>query len=256
MEKSSPIQLAIPSPCSENWNAMTPDAQGKFCAHCQKSVIDFTGGSDRMLYDFFAQNNSNVCGRLRFDQLNRSINIPPQPHSKLYRIAIALGLTILVAQAHDAQARVQPPLTEQNLLTAQKNDSTGADSIIIKGQVLDEKKEPMIGAAVTVMKPGNIIVAGAPTDIDGYFSMSLPKSQWQDKYLLVGVSFTGYKSKKLRFETEKETVIPYLTILLEIDNFFNPIHIIGGISNRPPLVDPQNPSSKKFTTSDLHHMGY
>ena len=33
---------SIPNPCSEDWNTMTPDDNGRFCGSCQKVVIDFT----------------------------------------------------------------------------------------------------------------------------------------------------------------------------------------------------------------------
>jgi|SRR5215204_809951 len=69
------IQLAIPKPCHENWDAMTPNVRGKFCASCQKAVIDFTQMSDRQLADFFRKPPSSVCGRVYDDQLRRDIVI-------------------------------------------------------------------------------------------------------------------------------------------------------------------------------------
>ena len=70
------VQLSIPEPCHENWDAMTPTVQGKFCASCQKAVIDFTEMSDRQLAEFFKKPPSSVCGRFQQDQLNRNIEIP------------------------------------------------------------------------------------------------------------------------------------------------------------------------------------
>lgn len=71
------IQLSIPEPCHENWNAMTPVEKGKFCGSCQKQVIDFSVMSDRQLAEFFKRPSSgSVCGRFMTDQLDRDIEIP------------------------------------------------------------------------------------------------------------------------------------------------------------------------------------
>jgi len=70
------IHLSIPRPCHENWDAMTPSDKGRFCASCQKTVIDFTNMSDRQLAAFFKKPPSSVCGRVYDDQLNRGIEIP------------------------------------------------------------------------------------------------------------------------------------------------------------------------------------
>ncbi|MGL4595961.1 MAG: hypothetical protein ACRCYO_00440, partial [Bacteroidia bacterium] len=34
--------VQIPEPCSEDWNKMTPETQGRFCDKCCKVVVDFT----------------------------------------------------------------------------------------------------------------------------------------------------------------------------------------------------------------------
>jgi hypothetical protein len=70
------IHLSIPRPCHENWDAMMPSDKGRFCASCQKTVIDFTNMSDRQLAAFFKKPPSSVCGRVYDDQLNRGIEIP------------------------------------------------------------------------------------------------------------------------------------------------------------------------------------
>jgi hypothetical protein len=70
------INLSIPTPCHAKWDSMTPYEQGKFCASCQKNVIDFTNMSDRQIGEFFKKPPSSVCGRVYNDQLHRDIEIP------------------------------------------------------------------------------------------------------------------------------------------------------------------------------------
>lgn len=49
--------------------------KGRFCASCQKAVIDFTSMSDRQLAEFFKKPVSSTCGRFQPEQLDRDIII-------------------------------------------------------------------------------------------------------------------------------------------------------------------------------------
>jgi len=71
------LQLQVPTPCHENWENMTATEKGRFCASCQKQVIDFSNKSDREVAMFFKKpSTGSVCGRFMEDQLNRDIEIP------------------------------------------------------------------------------------------------------------------------------------------------------------------------------------
>lgn len=70
------IHLSIPNPCHQDWDAMTQKEKGRFCASCQKTVIDFTNMSDRQIAEFFKKPPASVCGRIYNDQLDRDIVIP------------------------------------------------------------------------------------------------------------------------------------------------------------------------------------
>ena len=67
------ISLTIPSPCTESWDSMTSTNGGKFCAHCQHEVTDFTGMSDAEIINFLSKAKGKVCGRTRKEQLNRQL---------------------------------------------------------------------------------------------------------------------------------------------------------------------------------------
>jgi hypothetical protein len=69
-------KISIPEPCTEDWNKMTPNAKGRFCSNCSKTVVDFTVMSPIEIQKYF-QENSNICGRIKKSQLNSiTIQIP------------------------------------------------------------------------------------------------------------------------------------------------------------------------------------
>ncbi len=67
--------IAIPKPCHEDWNKMSPRDKGKFCSSCSKTVVDFTKMNTYEIQDFIHQNkNKRVCGHFKQAQLD-SINL-------------------------------------------------------------------------------------------------------------------------------------------------------------------------------------
>lgn len=68
------MKITIPKPCHENWNAMTPDEKGRFCAVCSKTVRDFRRASDDEIIDVFADASQEICGAFNPSQLNRDLH--------------------------------------------------------------------------------------------------------------------------------------------------------------------------------------
>ena len=62
--------IQIPKPCHESWQAMTPENNGRHCAQCSKTVIDFTEWAEDDIHRFMHQQGSaKICGRFREEQL-------------------------------------------------------------------------------------------------------------------------------------------------------------------------------------------
>lgn len=78
------LRINIPEQCHEKWSAMQQQEQGRFCAQCQKTVIDFSEMSDEAVRNFLLeQKGKSICGRIRASQLARPIaseNIILAPH--------------------------------------------------------------------------------------------------------------------------------------------------------------------------------
>jgi len=231
---------------------MTPDAQGRFCAHCRKSVIDFTSWSDADLYAFFSKNNQSVCGRFQSLQLNRTIQLPVQKPTRLYRIAVALGLGLMFTQLPATPARPKPPLMEENLLVSQElpqNDSTGSDSLVIRGLVLDATKQPAIGAIVSVTQ-NNETICSAATDIDGNFEMVLPIAA--DTCLLkIKVMYTGHATVLLPYAKLPKGNVIEMKIAKGV--------LLGGPMVRyiRPIIDPAHPGANTtFSREQINNMSH
>ena len=68
--------VRIPEPCHEDWNKMEPDAKGKFCNSCSKSVFDFSTKTDTEIKDILMEyKDQKVCGHFKKSQVNRPLNI-------------------------------------------------------------------------------------------------------------------------------------------------------------------------------------
>jgi hypothetical protein len=64
--------ITVPTPCHEDWNAMTPKDKGRHCDSCAKTVVDFTTWQPQAILLHFKA-NKNVCGRFTESQLNEPI---------------------------------------------------------------------------------------------------------------------------------------------------------------------------------------
>jgi TonB family protein len=70
--------------CAEDWQQMTPTAQGHYCAQCSRTVLDFTEATQPELEAAFLNSpDGRVCGRFRAEQL-----APEQPEPLPRRVAL------------------------------------------------------------------------------------------------------------------------------------------------------------------------
>lgn len=65
------MNISIKKPCTENWDAMKPDSNGRFCNSCAKTVIDFTEMTVPEISNYLLQNNNStgICGRMQQSKL-------------------------------------------------------------------------------------------------------------------------------------------------------------------------------------------
>jgi hypothetical protein len=160
-----PIKIAILSPCKQNWGNMTPTQQGRFCASCQKSVIDFTGMTDRQVAGILKKDKT-VCGRFLESQLEREL-ILPREKTPAWAVAGAAAVALMALGTTPAQAQ-EPQKTEQGETTPKISETTAAPHLkTITGTVRNQNGQLLKDAGVTNKKTGKKTV----TDANGAFSI-------------------------------------------------------------------------------------
>ena len=176
------IQITIPEPCHEGWQNMTPVEKGRFCASCQKTVLDFTYLSDNEIINL-VNKNDNLCGRISTSQLNRNLIETKRTSNYFGYLAtsvlafLGLGTSTIVAQ--------ERPVTEQTDL---KYLNKATDSIVtfeVKGTVVFEGK-PLQNTTIR----NNYSSISSLSDENGKFSIMVKNGDTLD------FSFLGMEIQK------------------------------------------------------------
>jgi hypothetical protein len=241
--------LHIPQPCHESWDAMTPAAQGRHCAGCQKTVVDFTHKTDAEILALLAgAAGGRTCGRFAAGQLGRPLQraAPAAPTAARWRTWLAAagalwGLREGVGTDAKAQAPVEwrarywggPAPAELAAVKKQSDDMSRVDTVV-RGVVLDSTTHEGL-PGVTVLFKGTTI--GVPTDASGQFRLTIPAEAVAAGEVVLQVNYIGYVTEERRLAVG--TNMSSLRVLLQIDvkdMLSGAVVVIGGVQPRimPP----------------------
>jgi len=190
---------------------MTVADKGRFCASCQKSVIDFTQSSDRLIAETFKK-EGNVCGRFLKSQLERDLVIPKEKNrwwmaaSAAVVAFVGLGSSKVFAQT----VKTETVQTEKDK-AINGTDST-AGNRVVTGTVVDDTGTPVSGAVIKNIKSKKEVQA----DFDGNFTI---EAETNDR---IEISFFGLKQVRI-----KVTGANHYNMKMIDDPYFN-IDAIGG----------------------------
>lgn len=184
--KTPAINIQIPNPCHESWEEMSPNAQGRFCGSCSKTVVDFTGKSDVEIRNLLMERaGQKVCGHFKTSQLNRSLQVNPVPNSKplLSPRAFAMALLFVfgtsLVSCYDHQGKKMEDLNVNFFLPeSYKNEVLGEpiipgsvkqDTVLLKAIAPDVTKQtpdPVMSGDILMLEEvqGKIEYLPDPTD--------------------------------------------------------------------------------------------
>jgi hypothetical protein len=174
--KTSNLIIRIPEPCHEDWNKMQPDATGKFCGSCCKSVVDFSNKSDTEIRDILMEyKGQKVCGHFKKTQVDRPLNIRinfndlPKNMSSTKTFAVALFLvfgTLLFSCTNEHNEKLGKIAVESNMITTKGEISAPPETVSVDSVArIDEvdgllEYQYSVGGAISV--EGDIYVEEVP----------------------------------------------------------------------------------------------
>lgn len=188
------VQVVIPVKCHENWENMSEARKGRFCAVCEKVVVDFSAKEDEEIFqELAAMNHQNVCGNFFADQLNRPLIVQNEQYvgsTNLRQVLLGASLATLIMSVSHAQQMVirdykeQPRIELPVIDTLRPKVMLRGDTIaidfydhtnetIVNGIVQTANGLPLNNARVQLINASNFVLFHFVTDANGQFSIPL-----------------------------------------------------------------------------------
>lgn len=126
---------------------MQPAEQGRHCAACQKTVVDFTNMNDAEILRHLSRAASPVCGRLMPDQQNRQlVPSPPLAKSRWPGWQWLLTGLLLVSDTMAWRGASRPPLREQRISFRNRDAGEKVTGIVLSSPAI--KAPPQVDTAI------------------------------------------------------------------------------------------------------------
>lgn len=231
---SQNIKITIPEPCHENWNLMTPTQQGRHCTVCTKEVIDFTTKTDQEVA-LLLQSETNVCGRMRLNQISREIVVPQKISKYKYKIAKLLSPWRTLLLFPLALSAAPELLSQNSSLDTTKipiYQSLGIGSHIRQGKICIPQSYNIQG---TVQDAQGNIIPGASIDIKStYKGVQADHNGRYHIQALLGetliFSFAGHQSYEVLIKSQDSIIDAQLeeqSLIGEATQFFKKLNANG-----------------------------
>jgi len=207
------LNLSKLKPCHQYWNQMETTSQGRRCSKCSNIIYDFRKKSKAEIAFIHANTEGNVCGLYSKNHIPSS-EAGKRSLSKNFLLKPTFyGLLALFvnqktnAKPIDEQVKIEslyevhPYDTSHSI--SRKEAITKQDSATITGKVTVQDKEDTIS-----IKGINVLIAetkfGTNTDVDGNYSLIIPKQVVNADSVTVLFTFIGYASKKVRIDNKSQ----------------------------------------------------
>jgi hypothetical protein len=215
--KKNDLQISIPTPCHEDWDAMAPTEIGKFCSSCQKEVIDFSVMSDQEIRRILNSSKETPCGRFNINQIERPLVAEVPVNRSLTWLKYAASL-LLIFQGSNAIS--QTTNTTISPKADVKTDKNSIKMMEISGVLLDSITKDAIFDAKVLIKLKEETINIRKTDFRGEFKLNLTLTDSIENYTIrVSKKLDGYQEQEISLiDFLKTNVILLKTEILSTSN--------------------------------------
>ena len=186
--------------CDQDWDQMPEIEGGRLCEECNTKMFDFSKMTNLEIIKLHAETEGRVCGHYSPSQLAYPLQEKAELDAPSFFAKAMIGLstfaTTFFANPTTSVAQVPVETVEQNpkrKATKRIVNPIGqaVDSIVLKGQIVDDKAQPLPYASVYVKETE----WGVSADELGEFTLVLNKEDvcQKDSFTLV-YFFLGFKS--------------------------------------------------------------
>ncbi|WP_442264824.1 energy transducer TonB [Tenacibaculum sp. ZS6-P6] len=174
-------KITIPEPCHENWQKMTPNEKGRFCASCSKTVVDFTKKSTKEIQEYLTENKGKrVCGHFYRKQLDSIVIQLPDTvfntnlsFQKLFFLAlfIAMGTTLFSCKTEQKTQKIEKVMLIDSITKIEKtidsltvfNPKDSAMKTSCETKTVTNEEVPVVGGLpkpeeIEIVEEGEVIV--------------------------------------------------------------------------------------------------
>ena len=246
--------LKIDKACQEVWDSMLTDNDGRFCELCEKSVIDFTGLSQKETFKILKKSKGGICGRITHSQIKTpflDITEPTKyrlPHSKAVASIMLLASlsSIQSCDSKDSKVKYDSSMHKKpsNSSVAIRNNSpeivTKKETIKFSGKVTTLEGLVLDNVRITLVTIGKLYTTYSK--IDGSFSIEIPKDVINDNNV---VRFDYSDLKKINGHFDYQNVV---LSRLELSSFYKNIAYQSDLIMGEMIVDTQ--VEEKLTKSN------
>jgi hypothetical protein len=149
---------------------MTPVEKGRFCASCQKTVLDFTHLSDNEIIKVVTKND-NLCARINGSQLNKNL-IETKTKSNYFGYFATTVLAFLGLGTESVIAQ-EIPVVEQTDLKYLNKVLDSVKKITVSGVVKNVYDQPLPGAIIKIKGTKN----STNTDQNGKYTIEVNQGE-------------------------------------------------------------------------------
>lgn len=110
------MEFRIPKPCPEPWEEMEARPQGRHCARCDRTLIDFTSMTRRRAEAVARTLEGPVCGRMAYDKKTGEPWFQPEPARAPHWASGVVLVAALTAAGCGTRARASEGEAQSELI--------------------------------------------------------------------------------------------------------------------------------------------